>query len=182
MGYEFGDTATLGAVPDGTAVLLAGPDRATRRTAMDLLTPAHDRDEAVALVSTAGDPAATARAFRSAGGRLDPERLAIVDCTGVGSPEPYVASVPTPADLAGVSASLADRVAGFETDRVRIGVVSLTAVLGYTDLDRTVRFVNVLRGRVGEESGLLVCTLDPSIDDGAGPPLRQLFDRTLGVD
>jgi hypothetical protein len=182
MGYEFDDRTTLGAVPDGTAVLVTGSDRATRRTALGLLAPAHDHGEAVALVSTTGDPAATGRALRSAGGRLDPDRLALLDCTGVDSPEPYVVSVPTPADLAGVSAGLADRVARLEPERVRIGVVSLTAVLCYADLDRVVRFVNVLRGRIAEEAGLLVCTLDPSVDDGADQPVEQLFDRTLAVE
>jgi hypothetical protein len=182
MGYEFDDTTTLGSVPDGSAVLVTGPDRATRRTAMGLLAPAHDRGEAVVLVSTTGGPAATANALGSAGGRLDPGWLAIIDCTGVSSPEPYVASVSTPADLAGVSAKLADRVARLEADRVRVGVASLTAVLCHADLDRVIRFVNALRGRVGEEAGLLVCTLDPSVDDGSGPPVRQLFDHTLALE
>jgi len=177
MGYDL-DSTPLGQVPDGTALLLTGPDSSTRRTALDLLAGG---EEAVAVVATAADPAATGSALRRAGARLDPGRLALVDATGVGSPEPYVASVPTPADLTAASARLAECFEGFERERYRLGVVSLTDVLGYSGLDPTVRFVGTLRERVASEDGLLLATFDPAVDDGALPALSQGFDETLSV-
>ncbi len=177
MGYDL-DITSPGWVPDGTALLLTGPDSRTRRTALELLA---DGDDAVAVVATATDPAATGGALRRAGASLDPGQLAVIDATGIGSPEPYVATVPTPADLTAASARLAECFERFDHECYRLGVVSLTDVLGYTGLDPALRFVGTLRRRITAEDGLLLATFDPAVADGAVDSVSKGFDETVSL-
>lgn len=149
-------------VPGGTSLLLSGPPGTGKRDlAMELLAAGQRRADGVVVV-TVGMGAGPFRAAYEAADGADDERLRLVDATGFGTDGDRVEAV-APTDLAGLGSALNRSVEPFvtmDTEGLRIGLLSTTAMLDHLDTASVYKFLRTLMGRVDRADYLGVSTVD----------------------
>ena len=108
--------------------------------------------------------------FESVAGGLD--RLRVVDCTGATAKGTFddtddVKYVASPGDLTGIGMGIVKctRDMGESVDGLRLGVLSLSTLLRYSDPDRVFNFLHTVTGRVSAADYLGIATLDPGAHD-----------------
>ena len=172
----------------GTSLLVAGASHAgTREVAFRLL--AGGAGEGTIVVTTNQRAARVASNCEAAGVTLSPDRSAIVSCVGQDDRDEDVGAqvvrVTGPGDLTGIGmrySRLAEELHRNGVTRVRTGVVSVSTLLSFSDLQTVSRFVHTLVGRVGSVDGLGVFLIDPeAVDERVVSNIAQFCDGRVDV-
>ncbi len=172
----------------GTSLLVVGPSHAgTREVAFKLL--AGGPDEGTIVVTTNQRATRIARDCGAAGVRLSPVRSAIVSCVGQDDRDAdidaEVVRVTGPGDLTGIGmrySRLAEDLHRAGVTHVRTGVISVSTLLSFSDLQTVSRFVHTLVGRVGSVDGLGVLLVDPdAVDEQVVSTIGQFCDARVDV-
>jgi len=178
----------VSAIRPGTSVLVTGASRAREALCFDLLARAHGHDEWSVVITTGTAARGVATALGDRTDAFDPERLAVVDTTAGGTDVPGVAveSLGSSGDLTGISLGTAKLVRGFGGDEggipVRLGLVSVSTLLMYVDLQTVFRFLHVFTSRVNSGGWLGVFALAPEMHDSqAVSTIRTAFDAEVRV-
>lgn len=170
-------------VPPGTNLLVTGPPLSGKRTVfVDLLTASFtERDAAVAVTTNdTGESVLSTLAER-----VDPAQLRGVDCTqdGQGNGE-QITSVSNPGDLTGIGMNV-DRHLSELSDagyRSRLGLLTVSTLLVYSDFQPVYRFLHVVTGRVAATGGLGVFVVDSDThDEQVMSAITSLFDGRIDV-
>jgi KaiC/GvpD/RAD55 family RecA-like ATPase len=172
--YTFGTAvpdAPLDSIPAGTNLLVVGDEESG---AADLvyrvLAQAPAVGEKVILVTTDETTGSLAEAYRSIlpdATALD--HLFVVDAsmsgldrdTGPLSPT-HVEAAASPTDITGIGVGVTNHLRTLRTDRVRLGLLSLSPLLDALGAERTFAFFHVLTSRVRQNGHLGLFTIDPS--------------------
>lgn len=161
----------LESVPGGTNLLVVGDDDSG---ATDLvyrtLARAPRYHEHAILVSTEQSTAAVVEAYRSE--LEDPDdldHLHVVDGWHSGLeretgplPATRIEAAASPADVTGLGVGVTNHLRSIGSDRVRIGVVSLSPVIDQLGAERAFAFAHVLTSRVRNADLLGLFVVDPS--------------------
>jgi KaiC/GvpD/RAD55 family RecA-like ATPase len=180
-------------VPAGTSLLVTAAPAAGREFVLGSLRAGLDRGEAGLVVTTdepAGDVVADIGRAEGDGGGLPTDHLRVVDCqagdTGIAEEGREVAEVryvETPRNLTDIGIGFKDAFDGFEAagrTRVRFGLLSLSVVLSYVDLETTYRFCQTLARGLAREDAVGLFHLAPGAhDDRTVKTLRRAFDGTV---
>lgn len=167
-------------VPAGTNLLVMGPPLVGKPDLVsDIVTAGAAADQSSVLVS----PDSSVSSLRERVGSAP----YVVDCSGLGGdafdPDARVASVSSPQDLTGVGMSVVKctRAIGSEAARgLRLGVLSLSTLLQYTDPDRVFNFLHVLTGRIAAAGYLGVFAIDAtSHDETTLNTIKSQFDGAV---
>lgn len=182
------DALAIG-VPAGTTLLVTGPPLSGKtRLATAALVAGHAAGAGAVAVTTE-EPGAEVRARfeRFAGPVYDPDRVAVVDCTG--GPDGDLAAhdqrVSSPSDLTGTGMALtrALKAVSARDGRYRLCFDSLSTLLSYRDRETTFKFTHTLCSRLREAGALGLFTLDaPAHDDRTVNTLRRVFDGVAQLD
>lgn len=169
--------------PPGTNLLVTGPPLSGKRSVcLDLLASSFT-DQDAAVVVTTNDTADTVLATLAE--RTDPTRLWGVDCTqdSHGDGE-EITSVSNPGDLTGIGMNV-DRHLDELSDggyRSRLGLLSVSTLLVYSDFQPVYRFLHVVTGRVSATGGLGVFVIDSEThDEQVMSAITSLFDGQVHV-
>jgi KaiC/GvpD/RAD55 family RecA-like ATPase len=190
--YAVGDAVvhpSFDAVPDGTNLLLVGDDASGAPDCVHrLLAQAPHAAERVILVTTEAEAGTVVERYQSVladPGALD--HLFVVDASASGvsrdvgplSPT-HVEAASSPADITGIGIGITNHLRSMETDRVRLGMVSLSPVLERLGAERTFAFLHVLTGRVRQLGHLGAFVVDPTRHEAEHVDvLRSLTDGTF---
>jgi KaiC/GvpD/RAD55 family RecA-like ATPase len=157
--------------------------------AIDLLgavTRAYGHPFAITTTDTPAQLTAIYRRLVSEGDDL--RELVVIDCLPNRSPQETdenVYAAGSPGDLSGIAMAVSDAfedTPGRENDGPRLLVDNLATLLLYANVETVTRFVHALMGRVTQQGGILVSTLDTDgIDDQERQALSRLFDSVLEV-
>lgn len=176
-------------VESGTNILVRGPSGSgAREIALRLTETEPYRNEGVLLLSA--DIAGRTLLDRATevSETLEPERVAVVDCTGSEDQQHRFEyrgdHIDGPGDIMAIEMAVGTlyetlRESGFE--RVRIGVFSVSALLAHAPLRTVSRFVHTLTGRIVATGDLGVFYVDSSRDDVAVEVIERFCDRTVEV-
>ncbi|WP_049981296.1 RAD55 family ATPase [Halolamina rubra] len=159
---------TIEALPPGTNVLITGPAMVGKReVAFKLLASGHETGEGVLCVSTSASASSMLDEFERYVPTLDRDRVAIVDCSGSDSQrairEIATERVSSPGDLTGISigtAKLLQRFSEQDVSDVRHGLVSISTLIQYLDLNTVFKFLHIYTSRIADTDGLGVFTLE----------------------
>ena len=182
--YEFPNLPLNGVSP-GTNLLLTGPALGgTRELLLRLLLG----EDGVLIVTADTGARKVLTAFEGVGGRIDRNRVRVVNCTGESGDGlgDIVASVGSPGDLTGIGIEYSgqyEQVYARGYDTVRTGIYTLTPLLVYSEDVRPVfRFINTVTSRIRTADGLGICAIDPSAhDEQVVNSIAQPFDARVGV-
>jgi KaiC/GvpD/RAD55 family RecA-like ATPase len=181
------DTA-VDSLPAGTNVLVTGPAMVGKReVAFRLLAAGHEAGEGVLCVTTKSSAASLLDEFERQVPTLDPERVAVVDCSGSDSQRAIrqiaTERVSSPGDLTGVSigtAKLLKRFAERNVSDVRHGLVSISTLIQYLDIETVFKFVHIYTSRIEDTGGLGVFTLEGvAHDEKAVNTITSEFDCVI---
>lgn len=175
-------------LPRGTNVLISGPALIGKQTlAIRLLAAGHAKDDGIICITTSQNAASLLADFETEIPTLDRDRIGIVDCSGSDErrviEEIATEHVSSPADLTGISIGTAKLLALFDRQNVtgiRHGLVSVSTVIQYLDVDTAFKFLHIYTARISDTGGLGVFT----VDDGAHDPqeintIRSEFDGII---
>lgn len=166
--YVFPDLP-LSSISPGTSILVEGPYHGgTRDVAYHML--GSGPEEGQLIVSTTNNSEQLLREYRAMGIGYERRRMAIIDC--VGSPpdalQARTFSVVSPRDLTGIMMRLSKAYQDLIREslhRVRMGIVSVSALLSVGDLRSVFRFISTVAGRIANLGGLGVFVVDPGVVD-----------------
>jgi hypothetical protein len=162
-------------VARGTNLLISGPPMVGKRDlAIEVLSAGHRAGDGILLITT-GD--STDRLVDDLDRRiasLDRDQVGVIDCTGSGKRrairEITTHHVSSPGDLTGISIGTAKLLGQFATndvEDVRHGLVSVSTLLQYIDLETVFKFLHVYTNRITDTGGFGVFTLDTGSHDPA---------------
>ena len=172
---------------DGSSLLVTGDVGRGQEAALDVLDDISG-SETVVLIST-NDGAASAVDWFDQRGVDTTVRLGIVDASGSSTPVPDglpVERLGSPGDLTGMSLGFAKLAQRFEQagsgDRIRVGLVSVSTLLMYADVQTVFRFLHVFTSRIRSGGLLGVFTLEPGMhDEQTVNTVRAIFDSEARV-
>lgn len=161
-------TEPISELDPGTNLLIAGPSMIGKRElTLELLTAGHERGGGVLLVMTSESAAVVISDLDRHHATLDRERVGVIDCLGnenqQGIDDVVTRSISSPDDLTGIStgtASLLRYFADQDISKVRHGLISVSTLLQYLDLDTVFKFLYVYTRRITDTQGLGVFTID----------------------
>lgn len=173
---------------DGSSLLVTGGVAGGREAALDVLDDISG-SETVVFIST-NDGATTAVDWFDGRGVDTTVRLGVVDASGSSTPVPDglpVERLGSPGDLTGISLGFAKLAQRFEQagsgDRIRVGLVSVSTLLMYADVQTVFRFLHVFTSRIRSGGLLGVFTLEPGMhDEQTVNTVRAIFDSEALVD
>lgn len=165
----------------GTSLLVSGPAMTGKvDLVVSLLDRGIDRGEQAILVS----PDAGAERIQPRFEATD--RLNVVDCSGTGGSfddTENVKYVGSPGDLTGIGIGVTkcnQAIGPAAAEGVRMGVLSLSTMLRYADVDQVFSFVHLLTGRIDAAGYLGAFTLDSTThDDQVVDTVRAQFDGVV---
>ena len=186
--YDTGGLLPVDSLPAGVFLCTGPPMVGKRALLLRLLAHGIDSGEGCVVVST--DRTAAEIDDDLAGFRRDPSAtvpLGYVD--GSGNAEDGVAGVPTemagsPTDLTGIGMGLSrqlERMAtAGEVDGIRVGLLSLSTMLLYSDPERVLRYLHVFGQRTKEAGALaLVLAHSESLDTEVAGQIRSFADGAI---
>lgn len=163
---------TVTALDPGTNVLVSGPPMGwTRDFALELLAAGRGLDGI--LIITTKDRAKTCiEKIEQRLPELDTDRIGVVDCSG-GSDQEAIRDISTqrvgsPGDLTGISIATAKVLQQFsdqDIDDVRHGLVSVSTMLQYLNLETVFKFLHVYTRRIDDTDGLGIFTINADAHD-----------------
>lgn len=160
-------------LPAGTNVLVTGPAMTGKKSlAIQLLAAGHEEGDGILCVTTKDNAASLLDEFEAQIPSLDRDRVGIVNCSGSDAQETIEAisteSVSSPGDLTGISIGTAKLLQQFrdrDVSTVRHGLVSLSTLLQYLELDTVFKFLHVYTARIEDTGGLGIFTLESGAHD-----------------
>lgn len=164
---------TLTDLQPGTSVLLSGPAMSgKRKLAIQLLAAGHETGDGILCVTTSDDAARVVDELETHIPTLNHGQVGIIDCTGSTSQETIreiaTERVSSPGDLTGISigtAKLLQRFSNQDISTVRHGLVSVSTLLQYLDLNTVFKFLHIYTARIRDTQGLGVFTVDNAAHD-----------------
>lgn len=174
---------------DGSSLLLSGDSRVVRSRVLDAVAEGLDAGESVILITADTSASSIIDALRDRGS-LAPDRLGIVDVTNDKGAEEIdgvrIAQLSSPNDLTGMSLEFAKHLERFKktgkADRVRIGLLSISTLLMYGELQTVFRFLHVFTSRIRSAGLFGLFALDPGMhDDKETNTVRAIFDAEASV-
>lgn len=164
---------TLDELPSGTSLLIRGPAMIGKRElAVRLLAAGHEEDDGILCVTTSDNADTVLDELEREIPALDRGRIGIIDCSGGDDQralrEIGMERVSSPGDLTGISigtAKLLQRFARRDVSDVRHGLVSVSTLLQYLDLETVFKFLHIYTSRIGSTGGLGVFTIDDTSHD-----------------
>lgn len=190
--YVTGTALPSEGLPSGTVLLCAGPQMVGKRElVMRLLAQGIENGEATALLST--DRTASELYEELAGLTtvgLTASPLGVVEATGTPGSEPpsagHVETVGSPTDLTGIGIGLSNLLERFrnidEQGEVRVGLLSLSTMVLYSDPERVLRFLHVFGRRVRETDAIAFVVLDESaVDEETAGQITSFVDGAIDV-
>lgn len=163
----------MDAVPAGTNIMISGPAAiGKQRLAIRLLAAGHDADDGILCVTTSNNAASLLAEFEAEIPSLDRDRIGIVDCSGSDHQQAIeeiaTEHVGSPGDLTGISistAKLLERFADRNIAEIRYGLVSVSTLIQYLDLDTTFKFLHIYTSRINDTGGLGIFTVEGASHD-----------------
>lgn len=164
---------TLTDLSPGTSVLLSGPAMSGKRNlAIQLLAAGHETGDGILCVTTSDNAAMVVDELEMHIPTLNRGQVGIIDCTGSTSQETIrelaTERVSSPGDLTGISigtAKLLQRFSKQDISTVRHGLVSVSTLLQYLDLNTVFKFLHIYTARIRDTQGLGVFTVDNAAHD-----------------
>lgn len=184
MSYRVDDLRTISSFDDGVSLLITGPSTFTGEVVLDAVTPDED-ERAIIITMTTGAETVVKELERRGVAR---EQIGIIDCTNADSdvPDVPVRQLNSPGDLTGISlefAKLIGQNSGDRSVRARVGVLSVSTSLMYTELRTMFRFLHVFTARIRSGGMFGVFSLDPTMhDEKTHNTIRAVFDCEASVD
>lgn len=162
--YDPGPNVPIEYVEPGTNVLVSGPPATNARDlAFELLAAGQRRADGVLLVSTEIGAVPLVAAYQGAGGS-DDEDLRVVDATGRGPTDhDRVDVVDSPGDITEIGSAMGRRIEDYvtlDTEGLRIGLVSVTAMLDHLDRGSVYKFLRTVNARIDRAGFLGIGTID----------------------
>lgn len=159
---------TISELAAGTNVLVTGPAMIGKRElAFQLLAAGHEAGEGIICVTTSDSAASLLDELEAEIPTLDRHRVAIVDCSGSDDrraiEELATETVSSPGDLTGISIGTAKLLQRFSVDNVeniRHGLVSISTLIQYLDLNTVFKFLHIYTARIEDTGGLGIFTMD----------------------
>lgn len=156
----------------GTNLLIAGPTMSGKRQlTLELLADGHEEGDGMLFIMTSESAAVLIEDLDRWYPTLDRERIGIIDCAGVenGNTEDVsLESLSSPRDLTGISIATARRLQQFSDhgiSTVRHGLISVSTLLAYLDLDTVFKFLHIYTRRITDTRGLGIFTINPTAHD-----------------
>lgn len=164
---------TVSELAPGSSLLIAGPAMSGKQClALDLLAAGHDGDDGLLIVSTSETAGTCIDELEQRVGTVDRNRVGVVDCSGSSQQEAIreVATqrVSSPGDLTGISiatAKLMQQLTSQDISGVRHGLVSVSTLLQYLELETVFKFLHIYTRRIDDTGGLGVFTVDNAAHD-----------------
>lgn len=174
--YDISGILPVGTVSElepGTSLLIAGPAMSGKNDlAMDLLAAGLDGHNGLLMVTTDDTAMACIDDLDGRVESFDTDRVGVVDCSGSGDQRALrniaTRRVASPGDLTGISigtAKLMQELTGQEVSDVRHGLVSVSTLLQYLELNTVFKFLHVYTARIADTDGLGIFTIDSSAHD-----------------
>jgi hypothetical protein len=168
----------------GTSVLVSGNEPSVRASVLEALAAGGPAGDGLVVVTTDG-PAVETVEDLSEYGSVERSRVGVVAVEDETDPPGGVAieAVGSAGDLTGVSLATAKLIRGLggeETGRIRLGLVSVSTLLMYAELQTVFQFLHVLGSRVSGGGWLGLFAIDPSRHDRRTvSTVRAAFDAEL---
>ncbi|MFB6143566.1 MAG: hypothetical protein ABEJ30_09525 [Halorientalis sp.] len=177
----------LAPVPAGTNLLVAGdPFHGTDEVALRMLAAGESRGDGCLLFAADQSGPDLLEAYVAAGGTVDADRMAAVECEDSGSDDELVRTVTSPGDLTGIGiefSALYEDLYERGVRQVRTGLFSVSTLLHYAEeMPPVYRFLHTLTGRVRAADGFAACVIHPEgTDEQTVRSLAQTFDGRVDV-
>ncbi|WP_255195972.1 DUF7504 family protein [Halorarius litoreus] len=175
---------------DGASLLLSGDAQPVREQLLDAAAEGLEAGEAVILITADTSAQTVVETLRGRKG-FAPERLGVVDVTNEKGPEEIdgvrVSQLSSPGDLTGMSLEFAKHLERFEklgyAQRVRVGLLSISTLLMYGQLQTVFRFLHVFTSRIRSAELFGLFALHPAMhDDKETNTIRAIFDAEALVE
>lgn len=189
--YDIADVLPGGTVSEldrGTSLLVAGPAMSGKQDlALDILAAGLDGDDGLLIVTTNEAAAACIEKLERRVNSFDRNRVGVVDCSGSSQQQALrdiaTKRVSTPSDLTGISIGTTKLMQSFTSQNisnVRHGLVSISTLLQYLELDTVFKFLHLYTIRIADTGGLGVFTIDnASHDQQTISTVTNEFDTTV---
>lgn len=159
---------TISELAPGTNVLVTGPAMIGKRAlAFQLLAAGHETGEGILCVTTSDTAATLLDELEAEIPTVNRDRVAIVDCSGSDDrraiEEIATETVSSPGDLTGISigtAKLLQRFSVENIESIRHGLVSISTLIQYLDLNTVFKFLHIYTARIEDTGGLGIFTMD----------------------
>lgn len=164
---------TIAELAPGSSLLIAGPAMSGKQDiALDLLAAGQPGKNGLLIVSTSESANSCIEKLEQRVPTIDRDRVGVVDCSGSSQQEAIreVATqrVSSPGDLTGISiatAKLMEQLAHQDISGVRHGLVSVSTLLQYLELDTVFKFLHIYTRRINDTGGLGIFTVDNAAHD-----------------
>jgi KaiC/GvpD/RAD55 family RecA-like ATPase len=164
---------TVSELAPGTSLLITGPAMSGKQAlALDLLAAGLAGTDGILIVSTSENAGRCIDELEGRVPTLDRDRVGVVDCSGSSQQqairEVATRRVSSPGDLTGISigtAKLMQRFTEQDVSEVRHGLVSVSTLLRYLELDTVFKFLHIYTQRIDDTRGLGVFTMDDTTHD-----------------
>ncbi|WP_247730466.1 RAD55 family ATPase [Halovivax limisalsi] len=174
---------TIDTLDPGTNVVVVGPSMSGKRSlALELLAAGYEDGEGILCITTTR----TKRIYddlKRYVPSLEEDRIGVVDCSGSESRsaiEQMTESVPSPGDLTGISIGTAKLFKQFNRQGIsdiRYGLISVSTLLQYIDINTVFKFLHIYTNRVSETDGLGIYTLnDDTHEEQTVNTIKGQFD------
>lgn len=164
---------TISEIPSGTSLLISGPPMVGKQAlAIDVLAAGHRAGDGIMVITTGGRTTDVIDDLDRRVETLDREHIGVIDCSGSDG-QRAIADVAThrvssPSDLTGISigtAKLFEHFSTYDISNVRHGLISVSTLLQYLEVETVFKFLHVYTRRISETDGLGVFTLDSGSHD-----------------
>lgn len=186
--YDTGELLPVERIPPGSVLLCNGPPMIGKRNlVLRLLAQGLDQGEAAVIVSTDDSGSSIYGELETMAGRdLAGAGVGIIDASG-SQPEDNegyrVETVGSPTDLTGVGIELSNLLEGFAGGSgTRIGFLSLSTMLLYSEPERVLRFLHVFGRRI-QESGAVAFVLvhGDGLEQETNRQIQSFVDGSIDV-
>ncbi|MBX0325626.1 hypothetical protein EGH21_21630 [Halomicroarcula sp. F13] len=169
--YDIADVLPAGTISElepGTSLLIAGPAMSGKQDlALNLLAAGLDGANGLLIVTTNESAAACLDDLEQRVTSLDHDRVGVVDCSGSSQQQSIrdiaTQRVSSPGDLTGISigtAKLMQQFTSQDISSLRHGLVSVSTLLQYLDLETVFKFLHIYTTRISDTQGLGIFTID----------------------
>lgn len=156
----------------GTNLLIAGQAvTGKRELSLELLAAGHEDGDGMLFIMTSESAVVVIEDLDRRHPTLDRKRIGVIDCLGNKNQtieDVATKSLSSPRDLTGISTAAAKLLQDFSdqgVSRVRHGLISVSTLLEYLDLDTVFKFLHIYTRRINDTQGLGIFTIDSTAHD-----------------
>lgn len=174
--YDIANVLPAGTVSElepGTSLLIAAPAMSGKQDlALDLLAAGLDGTNGLLIVTTNKSASACIDELEERVTVFDRDQVGVIDCSGSSQQQAIrdiaTQRVSSPGDLTGISigtAKLMQQFTSQDISSVRHGLVSISTLLQYLELDTVFKFLHIYTSRISDTQGLGIFTVDNAAHD-----------------